>query len=436
MKQFNVMKKWLGMDTGHRWATEVMAGMITYFAVVYIVIVNATILNDAGMPLQGAIIGTIVTSVLSCALMAFLGKSPIVVVPGMGINTFFSYTLVHNMHLSWQEALAVVCTTGILFTIITFTSLYHMIKTAVPLHLQHAISVGIGSLVAFIGLQKSELVVSHPTTFVTVGNFASTAVITACVTLFIAMVLFARRVAGAFLISMTIGTALYYVQTGFLHQHNITVSLVDSFRSYQQVFLHVSFAQMFSMPFILGVFLLLLIILFENIGIVVSQTSLIGKPELSKNSLRALSIANIGAGLLGTSPVVASVETSAGIAAGGKTGLTSLVTAALFGFTFLFTPVLVIIPSSAIGPVLLIIGGLMMQQIQHIDFTEFAEAFSAFLIIVMIPFTHSIVDGMAFGFVAYPIMKIAIGQARQLTLATYAVCSLFAVHLCIQALLG
>lgn len=434
MKQ-NLLSKSLGYLPGqHDWRKELAAGLISYFSVVYIVMVNAAILSDAGMPLQAAMVGTLLTSITGCLLMAFLGKSPIIVVPGMGINAFFTYTLVHSMKLSWQEALAVVATAGFLFAIVAFTSLYKKISEAIPHNLQHGITVGIGLFLTFIGLQKSGIVIAHKTTFVSIGHFSDPNVITACVTLLLALVLFVRKVKGDLLISILVGTALAYILGG---AHPAASKIEGKpMEQYGQIFAKFSFYPgILEIAFWIAVFLLLLIIIFENIGLIVAQTRMIERPETFKGSLRALALSNIAAGIFGSSPTVAAAETTAGIAAGGRTGLSPLIAAVLFGATFFFIPLLTYIPDSAIAPILIIIGSLMVQSVKDMNFTDFTEAFPAFLVMVMIPFTYSIVDGMAFGFIAYPVAKLAAGRGREVKLVMYVITVLFLANFILHALL-
>ncbi|GIP23907.1 NCS2 family permease [Paenibacillus sp. J22TS3] len=434
MKQ-NLLSKSLGYLPGqHDWKREIAAGLISYFSVVYIVMVNASILSDAGMPLQAAMVGTLLTSIAGCLLMAFLGKSPIIVVPGMGINAFFTYTLVHSMKLSWQEALAVVAVAGLLFAIVAFTSLYKQISEAIPHNLQHGISVGIGLFLTFIGLQKSGIVIAHQTTFVTIGHFSDPNVITACVTLLLALVLFVRKVKGDLLISILVGTALAYILGGV---HPAAAKIEGKpLEQYGEIFSKLSFYPgILTISFWIAVFLLLLIIVFENIGLIGAQTRMISRPETFKGSLRALSLSNIGAGLFGSSPTVAAAETTAGIAAGGRSGVSPLVAACLFGATFFFIPLLTYIPDSAIAPILIIIGSLMVQNVKDMNFTDFTEAFPAFLVMVMIPFTYSIVDGMAFGFIAYPAAKLAAGRGKEVKVVMYVITALFLANFVLHAMM-
>jgi AGZA family xanthine/uracil permease-like MFS transporter len=430
----NFWRDSVGLAPGDNWKREWAAGILSYFASVYIVMVNAAILHDAGMPLRAGMVATLLTAITGCLLMAFGGKTPIIVVPGMGINAFFTYTLVHSMKLDWREALAVVVVTGVLFAIVAFTSLYRILSDAIPHNLQHAITVGIGLFLTFIGLQKSGIVIAHATTFVAIGHFSDPAVITSVVTLLLALVLFIRGTRGGLLISMLAGTGLAYL-LGAAHAPENTES-GHVFSGYGDVFASMEWSGFISLVFWIAVFLLLLIVVFENIGLISSQTLMIGRPERFKSSLRALSVANIAAGLFGSSPVVAAAESTAGIAAGGRSGLTSLVTGLLFGATFLFSPLLAYVPDSAIAPILIVIGGLMVQSVREMDLSDMTELFPAFLIMVMIPFTYSIVDGMAFGFITYPVVKLATGKGKDVPPALYGIAGLFVANFVLHALMG
>ncbi|ULO08748.1 NCS2 family permease [Paenibacillus sp. 19GGS1-52] len=429
----NFWRNSVGLEPGQDWKREWAAGILSYFASVYIVMVNAAILHDAGMPLRAGMVATLLTAITGCLLMAFGGKTPIIVVPGMGINAFFTYTLVHSMKLDWREALAVVAVTGALFAIVAFTSLYRILSDAIPHNLQHAITVGIGLFLTFIGLQKSGIVIAHRTTFVAIGHFSDPAVLTSCITLVLALVLFIRGTRGGLLISMLVGTGLAYLLGATHAPKNLGSGHV--FTGYRDVFVGMDWSGVISLVFWIAVFLLLLIVVFENIGLIASQTLMAGHPERFKSSLRALSIANIAAGLFGSSPVVAAAESTAGIAAGGRSGLTSLVTGLLFGATFLFIPLLAYVPDSAIAPILIVIGGLMVQSVREMDFNDMTELFPSFLIMVMIPFTYSIVDGMAFGFITYPILKLSMGRGKEVPPALYGIAGLFVANFILHALL-
>ncbi|MCA0987675.1 NCS2 family permease [Guptibacillus algicola] len=397
---------------------EILAGLTSFFTIVYIAAVNASILADAGIPFEAGMIATVITSVFGCLLVGLYANAPIILVPGMGVNAFFTFTMVESMGLSWQVALGSVFIAGILFAITAFTPLAGVLSKAIPRSLKEAITVGIGLFLTFIGLQKGGIVVSSDSTFVALGDIGSSHVIATLVTLAIAAILFLRNVKGHFLISMLIGTALAWsmglIETG--QQQSF------SFSSYGSVFAAMSFEDFLVLPFWIATFSMAMILVFENMGLLHGLL-----PDQSKfqKAYKANSISAITAGLFGTSPTVSTVESASGIAAGGRTGMTSVTTGLLFLTSLFFIPVFKMIPDSAIAPVLIIIGGLMITSIQNISLQDFSEGFPAFLIIVMIPLTYSIVDGIAFGFIAYPFLKLALGKGKEVPVPMYVIASLF-----------
>jgi len=400
---------------------EILAGITSFFTIVYIAAVNASILADAGIPFEAGMIATVLTSVVGCLLIGFYANAPIILVPGMGVNAFFTYTMVESMGLSWEVALASVFVAGILFAITAFTPLSGVLSKAIPRSLKEAITVGIGLFLTFIGLQKGGIVVSSDSTFVALGNLGSAHVIATLATLALAAILFIRNVKGHFLISMLAGTALAWslglIETG--QQSSF------SFSSYGSVFAAMSFDDILMLPFWIATFSMAMILVFENMGLL---TGLLPDQRKFTKSYQANAISAISSGLFGTSPTVSTVESASGISAGGRTGLTAITTGLLFLTSLFFIPIFKIIPDSAIAPVLIIIGGLMITSIQNISLQDFSEGFPAFLIIVMIPLTYSIVDGIAFGFIAYPFLKIALGKGKEVPVPMYIIASLFFIN--------
>lgn len=409
---------------------ELMAGFISFVTIVYIVAVNASILQDAGIPMEAGILATVFTAFAGALLMAFWANAPIVLVPGMGINALFTYTLCHTMGLSWQEALAAVFVSGILFAVIAFTRAATVLSRAIPASLKEAITVGIGLFLTFIGLQKGGLIVTNPSTFVALGELSSPHVIVTLATLVITLILFVRNVPGNFLIGIAAGTGL-----GFLF------GIVTpgggssfSFAEYANVFSGFSFGGIWTLPFWIATFSLAMVIVFENIGLIHGHTAMAGQPQKFRRALQANAVSAALSGMLGSSPTVATVESAAGIAAGGRTGLTSLVTGALLLGSLGLIPVVKMIPDGAIAPVLIIIGALMLQNVQNINLKDFSEGFPAFLIIAIIPLSYSIVDGIAFGFVAYPLLKLALGKRREVPALMYVISGLFLLNLVLPVL--
>ncbi|WP_078382142.1 NCS2 family permease [Sutcliffiella halmapala] len=402
---------------------EFMAGMISFFTIVYIIAVNGTILAEAGIPIEAGIIATILTCVVGCWLMGFWANAPIILVPGMGINAMFTYTLVHSMGLTWQEALGVVVVSGVIVTIISFTKLSQLLLEAIPNSLKHAITVGLGLFLTLIGLEKGGLVTKGENSLLALGDVSSPYVIATILSIILTVILFMRNVPANFLISIIVGTGIA-AALGVVSFSNIGGNALP-LDSYASLFGAVSFAKIGEFTFLVAVFSLTMVLLFENIGLINGHLSMIKRPEKFKRSFQANGISNLTSGLFGTSPTVATVETAAGIAAGGRTGVTAIVTGSLFLLSIFAIPFIKIIPGSAIAPILIIIGVLMLQSVKQIDFQDLSEGFPAFLVIVMIPFSYSIADGIAFGFIAYPLVKLALGKAKEVSAPLYIIAALF-----------
>ncbi len=412
---------------------EIIAGLTSFFAAAYIIAVNPAILSDAGIPMEAAVIATVLSTFAGCLLSAFWGKSPMILVPGMGVNAMFSYTIVKTMGLSWQQALASVFIAGILFAVVAFTKLGEILTKSIPTSLKEAITVGIGLMITFIGLQKSGIIVSNETTFVALGSLSDPAVYVTLITLIITLVLFVKNIQGNFLISMFLGVLLS-AGFGLIDLSQISFSGF-SIGNYKEVIGHMDFSNIFSRSFIVSTFSILLVLIFENLGLIHGQVNvMLNKPEKFKRSFQATAMSVINCAIVGTSPTVVSIEGAAGLAAGGKSGLTSFTAGILFLLSIIFMPIIKIIPNSAIAPILIIIGSLMIKNALNIDFNDFTEGFPAFLIIAMIPLTFSIVDGMAFGFVSYPIVKLASKKYKEISIPMYIISFMFLVNFILHAI--
>lgn len=402
---------------------EVLAGITSYITSVYIIAVNAVILGDAGIPLEAGIIATVLTSFVGCMLMAFWGKSPVILVPGMGINAFFSYTIVQSMGLSWQEALGAVFVSGLVFMLIAFTRLASLLARSIPPALKEAITVGIGLFLIFIGLQKGGIIVANNSTYVALGNLGSPHVFVTLISLVLTLFLFIRNVKGSFLISIIASTLIAYL-FGLVDASSMDMAGL-SLDSYASVIGGLSFAGVTTFAFWMACFSLTMVIVFENMSLL---HSLLEDKQKFSRAYQASAISAMTAGIFGTSPTVSAVESAAGISAGGKTGVTAITGGILFLATLFFIPLIKLIPDSAIAPVLIIIGGLMVQNIQHLPLGDFSEAFPAILIIALIPLTYSIADGIGFGFIAYPILKAALGRAREVPVPLFMISGLFLLN--------
>lgn len=406
---------------------ELTAGVTSFFAAVYIIIVNASILSDAGMPLEGLIIATVLASLFGTLLIAFMSNSPLVIMPGMGINALFTYTIVKSMGLTFNEALGAVFIAGIIFCIIAFTKLSSIIADSIPESLKEAITVGIGLFITFIGLQKGGLIVGSESTLVALGDLSSPAVLAFIITLVLTLFLFVKDIPGAFLISIISGTLICF-SFDLVDLSSLSFSGID-LESYKSIFMGMSFAKISDSSFWIATFSLTLVLVFENIGLLHGQVNgMLKADEKFKPALKATAISTVLCGIFGTSPSVSTVEGTAGIAAGGRTGLASVITGLLFLASLLFIPFIKIIPDAAISPILIIIGGLMIQNISNINFKDFTEGFPAFLIIALIPLTYSIVDGIAFGFIAYPLMKLFKKEQKDVSMPMYIITLAFLIY--------
>ncbi|WP_126428142.1 NCS2 family permease [Brevibacillus marinus] len=411
---------------------ELLAGSVSFFTTVYIVVVNAAILADAGIPLEAGMIATVLAAASGCLLMAFCANQPLLLVPGMGINALFSYTLVHSLGLSWQEALAAVFTAGIIYAAVSFTALSRLLAAAIPSSLKAAISVGIGLFLTLIGLQKGGVIASRAGGYVALAPLDQPQVLLTLAGLLITLFVYLRRIPGGFLLSIAAGTLLAALAgqldlTGWAKQSSLSAA------AYGTLFASLSFGKIASLSFWIAAFSLALVVILENIGVIHSQLQLLGKPQAMERAMRAGAISVLTCGWWGTSPTVSAAESVAGIAAGGKTGLTALTTGLLFLGSLLLLPVATLIPDSAIAPVLVVVGGLMMQGGKNLPFDDLSEWFPAFLTIALIPFSHSIVDGMGFGFIAYPLLKLLVGKGRDVSVPLYAIAGLFLLYFLLQA---
>lgn len=416
------------------WKNELIAGCVGFFAVMYIIIVNATILADAGVPLQAGMIATIVISAVGCLFMGIWGKAPIILIPGMGINAMFTYTFVHGMGLTLPQAFFTVTASGVLFAIIVFTPLLKRVQTALPDSLLEAVTVGIGLLLVLIGLSKGGVITADPSSIIALRSFAEPEPIVTLVALIITCILFIRNIPGSLLISIAIGTALAYA-AGIRPNTSINTELTSSWDAYRSIFGSLSPAGMPWLTFAAAVFALTLVLLFEHIGLLHAQLRISGTSHRMQRALQASAITVILSGIAGTSPTISAAESAAGISAGGRTGWTAITAGLLFIITLPILPFLMLIPDQAVAPIVIFIGGLMMPAVRKIPFESLHEGLPAFFVISFIPLMNSIVDGIAIGFVSYAILYLATGKLRSLSLAFYIIALLFLSYIIMQAVI-
>lgn len=401
---------------------EALAALTSFFASIYIIIVNASILSDGGIAVEPLIIATVFASVSGCLIAAFVSNAPLIVMPGMGINALLTYTIVNTLGLTFFEALAAIFVAGLLFAIIAVTPISKILMESIPDYLKESITIGIGLFIAFLGLQKSGLVVNSESSLVQLGNISNPNVILFVVVMAVTLILFLKNVRGAFLISIIFGT-LAAALCGLVDIKGITYTFPD-FKGYKNIFFKLDFGMIISIKFWISVFSLTLILVFENIGILHAQTGkILNCPEKTSKSLVAVAISTVVYSLLGCSPPVSTVEGNAGMEDGGRTGLTSILCGLLFLLSLFFIPYISIIPNSAIAPILIILGCLMAQDLRNLNFDDFSEFFPCFAVIITIPLTYSIIYGIAVGFILYPLCKIVTKKHKEVSIPMY-ICSL------------
>ncbi|MFF2500159.1 NCS2 family permease [Peribacillus sp. NPDC058075] len=414
--------------------TEVLAGLTTFLTLAYIIVVNPMILSDAGVPFDQAFTATIIAIIVGTLCMALLANYPIVIAPAMGLNAYFAYSVLGTHDISYTVAFSAVFVTGIIFILLSLTSFRSKLIEAIPNNLKHAISAGIGLFITFIGLRLSGVVTQHESNLVTLGSFRDPSVALTLVGLVITTVLIVRNVQGAIFIGMIV-TAIIAFFTGQLEINGLvsTPSLPEGIIVANPI---TSIADVINYGLYGVVFSILLVMLFDTTGAllgIVRQAGLLkdNKLEKSGSAFFADSVGTTVGAMFGTSPTAASVESSAGVGAGGKTGLTALVVAILFLITAFFSPLIGAVSNVAAitAPSLIIVGSMMIKSINEIDWTHFDESFPAFLVIVAMPLTSSIANGIALGFIAYPILKMARGKFREVHPFVYMFAALFLYQL-------
>ena len=419
----------------HPW-TEIVAGASSFMATAYIIVVNPSVLSQAGMPFAAVLTATVLVSFFSSLMMGLYARNPILVAPGMGLNAFFTYAVVIGMGLSWQTALGAVFISGVVFFLLTVTKVREWIIAGVPQVLRLAIGVGIGLFIAFIGLRNSGLIVKSDATLVTLGDVKSPATLVSMVGLIITAFLVARKIRGALLIGVLATTLIAIVARVSPPPTGIGsfVTLTNPIASLQSTAFQLDIRGALKVGLIPILFSFTFVDLFDNIGTLVGVARKAGLldergqlPRIGK-ALFADSLGTMFGALMGTSTVTSYIESAAGIAEGGRTGLTAVVVSLLFLLALVFSPLVGLIPIQATAPVLILVGVLMMSEIVHIRFDDFTEALPAFLTIIMMPLTYSIAQGLAFGFMSYTVIKFLAGRHQDNSAVTYLLTILFVLH--------
>lgn len=425
-----MLKKLFGFDsTKTTVKTEILAGITTFLTMSYILAVNPDIfsaIKDNPMPGGAVFTATALAAIIGCMAMAFIGKLPFGLAPGMGLNAFFVFTVCNAMGYSWQFALTAVFIEGIIFIILTITNLRTLIVNAIPPTLRYAIGCGIGLFIAFVGLQKGQVIVDDGATLVNLGNITGGAALLTIIGLFITGVLYAKNVRGALLLGILITTAIG-IPMGVTNFQGV-VSTPDSVAP---IFCQFEWNKIFTLDMFVVVFTFLFIDLFDTIGTLIGVCSKANLVDKDGNIHRitpafmADAVATTAGAMLGTSTTTTYVESAAGVDQGGRSGLTAFAVGCCFVVTLFFSPLFLSIPSSATAPVLILVGLLMIEPIKNIPFDKYTESIPAFICIIMMPLTYSISHGILLGMISHVIINVLCGQYRKITLTMYILAILF-----------
>ncbi len=418
--------------------TEIIAGLTTFLAMAYILIVNPLTLKDAGMDFGAVFTATALSAAIATLVMAFAANLPFALAPGMGLNAFFAYTVVLTLGYSWEMALAAVFIEGLIFILLTIFNIREAIVNSLPTNIKKAISVGIGLFIAFIGLQTSGWVVNHEATLVTLGPVHSPSVLVAIIGVLITGILLAFKVKGAILLGILAST-IVGIPFGVTNLSGLTNgSWLPN--SLAPTFLKFDFTKLFTFDMLVIIFTFLIVDMFDTVGTLVgcaTKADILnedGTIPRCKQALFADAIGTTVGACLGTSTVTTFVESSAGVAEGGKTGMTALTTAVLFILALFLSPLFLIIPAAATAPALIIVGLFMMTPVKDIDFIEPTESIPAFLTILFMVTTYSIADGIMFGLISWVLLKLLTGKAKKVTAVSVVTCILFLLKFIFDAM--
>lgn len=423
-----MLKKLFGFDsTMTTVRTEIVAGITTFLTMSYILAVNPTMFGELdGMPVGSVFTSTALAAIVGCLAMAFVGKLPFGLAPGMGLNAFFVYSVCMGMGYSWQFALTAVLIEGLIFIVLTLTNLREAIVNAIPMSLRNAIGAGIGLFIAFIGLKSAGVVVADGATLVALGDVTSGSALLAFIGLVITGFMYSRNVPGAILLGIII-TMVIGIPLGVTEFKGI----VSAPESIAPIFCQFEFDKIFSVDMLVVVFTFFFIDMFDTVGTLVGVCTKAkmmdenGNIHRVKQAFMADSIATTFGAMLGTSTTTTYVESAAGVAQGGRSGLTALVVGACFVIALFFSPLFLSIPSAATAPALIIVGLLMAEQIKNVDFDDFSESIPAFVCMLMMPLTYSISNGILIGMITYVLMNMICGKFKKLSPAMYVLAVLF-----------
>lgn len=412
------LQKALGFNpTTMKARTEIIAGATTFLTMCYILAVNPGILSTTGMDKGAVFTATAIASAIATLLLAFMAKLPFAQAPSMGLNAFFAFTLCQAMHYTWQQSLAIMLAEGVLFLLITFLNIREHILNAIPNNLRYAISAGIGMFIAFIGLKNAEIIVANPATYVGLGKFTPTAIL-GVIGIILSGVLMARRIKGALFLSIIITTIIgipmevTQIPAGWLP--------VDMPQDIRPIFAKFDFSELITLKTGLVVISLLMVNIFDTVGTLVGlayKTGIVKKdgsiPHI-KEAMMSDAIGTTCGAFLGSSTLTTYVESAAGIAEGGRSGLTSAFVGLLFIISLFLSPLFMLIPSAATSGALVLVGVLMLDSVKQLELNDVSEAFPAFITMITMVLCYSIADGIYLGILSYVILKLCTSQYKVL----------------------
>lgn len=410
--------------------TEILAGITSFLTMAYIPAVNPAVLSVTGMDKGALFTATILASVLATMLMAFYAKLPYGLAPGMGLTAFFAYTVCLSMGYSWQFALTAVLIEGLLFILLTVTNLREKIVDAIPETLKQAIGVGIGLFIAFIGLQNAQVIVKNESTLVGMGDITSGPALLSVIGLVIMSVLLVKKVKGALMLGI-LATTLIGIPMGITSFNGV----FSTPPSIEPVFCQFEWDKIFTKDMAIVVFTFLFVDMFDTIGTLVgvaTKTGMIdsnGKIIRLKQAFMTDAIGTTAGSILGTSTVTTTIESTAGIGEGGRSGLTAFVIAVCFMLSLFLAPFFLSVPAAATAPVMMLIGLMMMSSVVNINFADYSESIPAFVCILFIPMAYSISDGIMLGMISYVLINIITGKYRKLTVGMYVLAAILACKL-------
>jgi adenine/guanine/hypoxanthine permease len=431
-KYFKLSKK--GTDV----KTELLAGLTTFLTMAYILAVNPDMISQTGIPIEAAFLATALSAAVATLIMGLLANYPVALAPGMGLNAFFTYTVVFGFGMSWQAALAAVFVSGILFLIVTVTGIRKMVIVAIPKQLKLAIGAGIGFFIAFIGFQNAGIIVADQATLVALGDLTEGVVLLAVFGILVTVGLLAFKVKAAIFIGMVLTAVVGLIAgaAGVADMPGLPTAIISAEFDTSAVFAFVSgFDELLSHPqTFLVIFTFLFVDFFDTAGTLVAvgnRTNLVdaeGNLENIEKALMADSVGTIVGASLGTSTVTSYIESASGVEVGGRTGLTAVTTAVLFILSIFFAPLLAVVNATVTAPALIVVGILMAQQLGGIDWEDFVSASSGFMAVIVMILSYSISDGIAVGFITYVVASVAAKRTKEINPIVWILLPIFILH--------